>query len=500
MHITLWDTRQLDVSKDFAGGYGVGQHPGTGGFRGRIIRRFFTRDRRPTALVYPYLAAIFRKLGHTVEYAQDRLPLGSDLYVFSPSLVSLAVERKAIAETLAKNPSARVFVVGLVASIMPEAFADLNVTVVKGEPEQLLWKLDEVLDRPHATVQLGVIDDLDRLPMPDWSPFDPRKFRIGYDFWRFPTAYVQSSRGCTFKCNYCPYTLLDNSTRFRRPEAVVEEIESGIDRWGFRSFKFRDPLFGLNRLHVHRLIDLVGRLPQKIQFSIETRIELMPSELLRDLQRVGLTSITVGIETPDETMLKNHGRASLGGDRQREFIDRCRQLGIRTVAGFMVGFPDDAEAAIRAVDRYARELNPTYANFNIVTPYPGTAFFEDEKLAGRIADFDLARYSSYAPVMKYEHLSASDVERLHAKCFNHFFFRWEYLRANAALLWPLLRRLGLGRPKLKSESSETAADSSASSPSGIPQPKTGLETLQRKGLRADGPHLRPKSREPKENS
>ena len=28
MHVVLWDTRQLDVAKDFAGGFGVGQYHG----------------------------------------------------------------------------------------------------------------------------------------------------------------------------------------------------------------------------------------------------------------------------------------------------------------------------------------------------------------------------------------------------------------------------------------------------------------------------------------
>ena len=496
MHITLWDTRQHDVSKDFAGGFGVGQHPGTGGVRGWIIRRFFTRDRRPTALIFAYLAAIFQKLGHTVEYAEDRLPAGSDLYVFCPSLITLALERQVIGELIEKNPSARVFVVGLLASVMPEAFADLGVTVVKGEAEQLLWKLDEVLARPNATVQLGAIDNLDLLPPPDWSPFAPKKFRIGFDFWRFPTAYIHASRGCTFKCNYCPYILLDNSTRHRSPEAVAEEIARGMRMWGFRSFKFRDPLFGLERSRVDRLIDMIGRLPRKIQFSIETRIELMPPELLLRLQRVGLTSVTVGIETPDEAMLKSYRRASAGGDRQREFLDSCRRLGIRTVAGFMIGFPEDTEASIRAVARYARELNPTYANFNVVTPYPGTAFYESEKSRGRIADFDFTRYTSYAPVMKYEHLAAADIERLHAKSFNHFYFRWDYLRENAAQLWPLLRCLGLGR-KREATPPATAASAglSESTHPAVPQPKSGLELLRRKGLRPDGPHIRPRATE-----
>ena len=289
MHVVLWDTRKLDISKDFAGGFGVGAFPRLGGIRGRLIRHFFTRDRRPVALLYAHLASVFRQLGHQVRYEVDRTASDADLYVFCPSLITLSLERRAMARVLARNPAARVLVVGIVATVMPEAFDGLEVTIVKGEAEQLLWRLDEVLDRPTATVQLGTLADLDLLPMPDWSPFRPGQFRIGYDFWRFPTALVQASRGCTFKCNYCPYTIPDNTARFRDPQSVVDEIRHGVRQWGFRSFKFRDPLFGLNRRQVFRLAELIGRMPGKIQFSIETRIDLMPSELLRVLRRVGLT-------------------------------------------------------------------------------------------------------------------------------------------------------------------------------------------------------------------
>lgn len=442
MHVVLWDTRKCDVSKDFAGGFGVGQYSGHDGWRGWVIRRFFNRDRRPVALLFAHLAAIFRRLGHTVEYAEDRMPEGADLYVFCPSLLTLALERKVIAEVRSRNPGARVFVVGLTASVIPESFSDLDVTIVRGEAEQLYWKLDEVFERPAATVNLGIIDDLDRLPLPDWSPFNPQAFSIGYDFWLFPTALIQASRGCTFKCCYCPYILLDKSTRFRDPEAVVDEISYGIRRWKFRSFKFRDPLFGLSRPRVYRLAELIGRLPRKIQFSVETRTELMPLEILRVLKDAGLTSITIGIESPDENRLQQYRRLSLSEDRQREFIDVCRKMGIRTVAGFMIGFPDDTVQSIPRVAQYARMLNPTFANFNVVTPYPGTEFFAENR--DRIAEKDFSRYTSYAPVLNYENLTPGELARLHRQCFNHFYFRWGYLRDNAHLLWPGLQRLGLG--------------------------------------------------------
>jgi hypothetical protein len=86
-------------------------------------------------------------------------------------------------------------------------------------------------------------------------------------------------------------------------------------------------------------------------------------------------------------------------------------------------------------------------------------------------------------VLKYEHLSRERMEQLVAKCFHRFYFRWQYLRDNAPLLWPALRRLGLG-PRPAVEAGGGAAHA------GVPRPLSGTELLQRKGLRPDTPHWR----------
>jgi radical SAM superfamily enzyme YgiQ (UPF0313 family) len=340
-------------------------------------------------------------------------------------------------------------VVGQVAFALPRYWEGLNVTVLRGEPEQLMYKLDEVLESDNGVIDIGSISDLNDLPMPDWSVFDYPRFGIKYDFWRFPTTYIQQSRGCTFKCNYCPYIMVESKTRFRDPERVVDEMRYGIERYGFESFKFRDPLFGLNRKNALALADQIRRLPKRIQFSIETRIDLMRDETLLALKQAGLTTITVGIETPDEATLKRYRRAPIKDDRQRDFVTRCRELGIRTVAGFMVGFPEDTQQSIYDVLNYARKVNPTFANFNIVTPYPGTGFFEEVK--DQVADFDYSKYSVYQPVMRYEHLTADDVRRLHGECFSKYYFRSRYFVENAHLLWPSWQRLGWFAPKTKSK-------------------------------------------------
>ena len=443
MNVVLWDTRRNNAQKDFAGGMGVGMHPGTGGIRGKIIRQMYLRDYRPTPLNFAYLVAVIKRLGHTPIYSldQENAPTG-DVYIFNPSLVTMDLEIEAIKKVRGRNPKAKILVVGQVAFALAESLAgsleDQNVTVLKGEPEQLLTHWDDVMQSSEPIIDIGSVADLNSLPNPDWSQFQYKKFRINYDFWRFPTAYIQQSRGCTFKCNYCPYIMIESKTRFRDPEAVVDEMRYGMERYGFESFKFRDPLFGLNRKKALAVAEGIRKLPRKIQFSIETRVDLMREETLVELRDAGLTAITIGIETPDEATLKRYSRVAINDDRQRDFVAMCRRLGIRTVAGFMIGFPGDTEQSIWDVLNYARVVNPTYANFNIVTPYPGTPFFDEVK--DQIADHDYSKYSVYQPVMKYENLTAAQVAEMHGKCFEKFYFRARYVKANGLLLWPQLRR------------------------------------------------------------
>src|SRR5262249_35198998 len=358
----------------------------------------------------------------------------------------------------------------------------------------VLPRCDEILASSERHIDIGAVADLDALPFPDWSIFPYRRFQVRYDFWEFPTAYVQSSRGCTLSCSYCPYIILENKVRARSAERVAEEIRRDMDEYGFRSFKFRDPLFGAKRKHVEQIADAISRLPRRIQFSVESRIELLPREVLSLLRDVGLTSVTVGIETPSRDTLVKYKRAPIKDDKQSQFVELCRGLGIRVVAGFMIGFPEDTRQSIRAVLRYAKQVDPFAANFNVCTPYPGTGFIDE--IAPQIASRDWTRYDVYTPNLKYEHLTAEIVAELHQECFRQYYFRWKYLGDNWQFHFPRLHRLvsaisrssGTSRIRLSAgagaatpRSPEANAATSSATPEtahGAVPPPAGLVQLQ----------------------
>jgi radical SAM superfamily enzyme YgiQ (UPF0313 family) len=141
----------------------------------------------------------------------------------------------------------------------------------------------------------------------------------------------------------------------------------------------------------------------------------------------------------------------------------------------MIGFPEDTEPSIRAVLRYAKSVNPTFANFNVVTPYPGTEFFEEIK--SQIATFDTTKYTVYTPVLKYRHLTSERVSELHAKCFTSYYFRTRWLTANGPLVWPILQRLGWRLPP--------APEPAASAHIGPPKPHVDLPVVERPAQERD---------------
>ncbi len=81
-----------------------GQYHGFGGFRGSRDPLAYKRDKRPVALNYSYLAAIFAKArAHRGGTPKIMSPPGLILYVFNPSLITLHLELAAIREVLAKT-------------------------------------------------------------------------------------------------------------------------------------------------------------------------------------------------------------------------------------------------------------------------------------------------------------------------------------------------------------------------------------------------------------
>ena len=69
-------------------------------------------------------------------------------------------------------------------------------------------------------------------------------------------------------------------------------------------------------------------------------------------------------------------------------MERCREAGLRVDAIFMLGYPGETEAELRATVELALELPLHLATFVIVTPSHGTPMVEELRSKGMTVDLE----------------------------------------------------------------------------------------------------------------
>jgi anaerobic magnesium-protoporphyrin IX monomethyl ester cyclase len=156
------------------------------------------------------------------------------------------------------------------------------------------------------------------------------------------------------------------------------------------------------------------------------------------LHRSGLRSIEVGIESSNHELLIKNGRKAVANAQQERIIERCHQLGIRVIANYTFGLPNDTVEGIRETIRYAKKLNTFAIQFTVTTPYPGTQFYESVKPA--IFEWDWERFNGWTSVYRHPAISPDDLHRLREFAYVSYHLRpryvWRFLQST--LLHPLL--------------------------------------------------------------
>jgi radical SAM superfamily enzyme YgiQ (UPF0313 family) len=101
--------------------------------------------------------------------------------------------------------------------------------------------------------------------------------------------------------------------------------------------------------------------------------------------RSGCAGLVVGFESRDPANLAAMNKQfNLAGGSYDEVVDRIRDSGIMLWAAFLLGYDHETADSIRETVDWALSKKFAFAAFNILTPYPGTAFYERMKAEGRL--------------------------------------------------------------------------------------------------------------------
>lgn len=350
-----------------------------------------------------------------------------------------------------------------------------------GEGEETLLELVRALERgqspatvaglvirdeagPVRTGRRGRLRALDAIPPPAWDllPLEAYLERgLGYGVRRGRSIPIVATRGCPFQCTFCSSPQMW-TTRWsaRAPEAVLDEIKDGIERWGAQNFDFydltaivrKDWIVEFCRRLIERRLDITWQIPAG------TRSEALDGEVLSLLFASGCRNIAYAPESGSVALLKRiKKRVKL--DRMKASMREAVAVGLKVKCNLVMGFPDETRLEMSGTVRLCRELAAIGIHDVNVTPfcpYPGSELFEQLVASGRIAALDDAYFemlASYSDLMQTasfnEHVSSAELGRLRwSAMFQFYGLSFALHPARAATL---ASNLALGRETTRLE-------------------------------------------------
>ncbi len=212
-------------------------------------------------------------------------------------------------------------------------------------------------------------------------------------------ASVQTIRGCPKHCSFCSVWRTDGQRpRQRSSDAVIEEIVE-LRRIGFRYIALADDNFypvSLNDLKLaarqnpERLQELEGiraerfelmaalaELPSDTVFFTQITMEAAEDPQFLDAMKAAhIAGALVGVESVTPAGLKDiYKDFNLAGESLVERLQTFRQHGVHVLGSFIFGLPSDRCDTFAATATIAQRSDLTFAQFVMLTPFPGTVDF-----------------------------------------------------------------------------------------------------------------------------
>jgi len=354
----------------------------------------FVMGKVPLGLAY--IAAVLKQRGHYVEGynlivdPEEAIDFSKFDYCGITVLTSFISEVRALAARIkAKNPGIKIVLGGSHPSILPAESMGISGHVdyvIAGEGELSLAALVEAA-APAAAGIPGLyyrsngevkgkaferIKDLDSLPYPDQRLFDHGRMEK-----RNPFRAIMASRGCPFKCYNCqPYLRDVLPYRLRAPEAVAAEVLYLNNTYGQTYFGFIDSEFPMNKQWFMAYRAALGPKAADFSFHCNARSDLIDEDIIRAYREMNITRLAIGVESGNQRVVNEVLHKNIDLVHTRRIFELAARHKVATHGHFMIGIPGETMAEMRDTLDYALAAPADSVEFNILTPWPGTRFYE----------------------------------------------------------------------------------------------------------------------------
>jgi len=378
-----------------------------------------------------------------------------ELKSFYPDVVGITsatpsiYEAYKVAEIAKKvNENCKVIMGGPHVSFLPEEtlIECKNVDIiVRGEGEETIRELMHAIesnkplrnvkgitfrkgDAILSTENRPFIKNIDKIPFPSFDLLPTRKYQVqGVRY-----SAMISSRGCPFGCSFCASSrLFGRCWRGRSPENVLEEIKILYEKYKIGNIEFMDDTFTLNQKRAEKICDLIINEGLDISWGASSRVDTISRRLAEKMKKAGCWIIFLGIESASQKILNQIGK-KISISQIRRAVKILKDAGIQILGSFILGFPDETLRSAEETIAFAKRLDLDYAQFSILTPYPGTPLYDYADKQGLLTTKNWSKYTATEPIMKLKNLTTKQIKWLFEKAYVTFYLRpkilWKWIR------------------------------------------------------------------------
>lgn len=342
---------------------------------------------------------------------------------------------------------------GIHASFLPDEALQFADFVVRGEAEYNFLPLVKSIESGRPPLDIPGISywrdgepvhnpdqaekvDMDSYPIPDLNLLERAS--------KMRSIPVMTSRGCPFDCTFCCVTkMFGRRYRHRCSESILQELAAYE---GKHIFFCDDNFTAAPHLTKELLRGIIDRGIRLKGWGAQVRVDAARDDELLDLmRRSGCSIVYIGFESINPETLKAYNKQQTVEDI-KEAISRFHQYGIRIHGMFVFGGDADTADTIRQTADFALEARIDTIQFMVLTPMPGTPFFDRLEKEDRILTYDWSLYDGHHTVFKPVLMTAEELQAETVKALKRFYALPNILRNVPHTGWAsaLNRSIGWG--------------------------------------------------------
>ena len=342
----------------------------------------------------------------------ENVPFDTDAELIGISSMGHAVMRTIDIAKKFRKLGKTVILGGYMVSLMPEEAQKYCDAVMIGDAEETWGEM--INDYLNGTLKKTYRKKLTELvtPLPRYELLLNKK--IG-NF-----LPVQAGRGCPKTCSFCSiYCLYHGQYLKRSIPDVIRDIKR-VKELGFRQFLLLDDNLFSNRDYALELCNEIKKL--KMKWMTQCSIDIAEDEeLLNAVHDSGCYVLSFGLESISRESLVGMQKAWAHPDRYSRQLETIRKHGIDISTEMVVGAEGDTLESIKATAGFVERNHITVPRFYILTPIPGTQYYDEMKKQDRIYNTDMYSYNSCEAVHYPKNMTPEQLTKAYWDLYNEVY-------------------------------------------------------------------------------